>query len=321
MLLLSEEMKKSEFTSGIKITYRVREYLAVIYIVLAVIPLSSVLYLYETGRVSPGDNILIAFVILLLIITLPVAKLLEYILFVRYLNKASIFCEDLRQGNYMVHFNLPNQKDEESAFLTFLRNLNQVAVHIRGQNRQLMNMLSDSKEKAEEMQEMAVKDSLTGLYNRRYFDAVFLKECEKTCRKGTPLSLILLDCDRFKHINDEYGHAEGDRILRVLAETMLEFVRSDTDIAVRLGGDEFAIIMPGADVAAAQRVSENMAKAYGAKDTKDTSLSIAVTSAYLSKCNDIEDQAEKLMSVTDKGVYSVKKKGGNGIAATVFTIY
>jgi len=169
------------------------------------------------------------------------ARLVEYLLISRNLSKATEFCKAIRQGNYMAHFRLPRQKEDENSLIDFLRNLELVATHIRGQNRQLMRMLHESKDKAQKMHELAVKDSLTGLYNRRYFDACIVKSAEQMAETGDHLSLLLLDCDNFKRVNDDYGHATGDRILRLLAETMLLIVRADKDIAFRFGGDEFGI--------------------------------------------------------------------------------
>ena len=96
------------------------------------------------------------------------------------------------------------------------------------------------------MKTLATKDLLTGLYNRNYFDLVILKEAEKIKRHGGRLAIVLIDIDRFKYINDTYGHLHGDGVLRECAMMLNDAVRS-SDTLVRFGGDEFLIVMHGAD--------------------------------------------------------------------------
>lgn len=90
---------------------------------------------------------------------------------------------------------------------------------------------------------MATRDSLTGLYNRAFFNEVVLNEVERTKRYGNAFSIIMLDVDNFKWINDNYGHLFGDKILRDCAALMMESVRT-SDIVVRYGGDEFLVVLP-----------------------------------------------------------------------------
>ena len=105
--------------------------------------------------------------------------------------------------------------------------------------------------------EMAVVDMLTGLNNRRFFDTNFPALVEQAARKGRPLSLMILDIDHFKTVNDTHGHDAGDQILKTFAARVRRVVRS-SDLVCRLGGEEFAVIMPETDLDIARRVAERV---------------------------------------------------------------
>jgi diguanylate cyclase (GGDEF)-like protein len=303
----------------IKISYSIRKKIAFTYFILAIVPICTVIYLYESRIVKPGQHALTALVLLMIIVLPNVSRLIEYLLIGKSLRQASEFCKNIRKGNYMAYFALPNQREDENAFIDFLRNLKLVGNHIRGQNRMLIKMLNESKDKAQKMQDLAIKDSLTGLYNRRYFDACLLKEAEKLAPKGEYMSLIMLDCDKFKEVNDQYGHASGDKVLRTLADTMLTIVRADKDTAFRFGGDEFGIIMPGADLKAAVKAAGRLKGHYQKKKNFGTSLSISVVSMRMDITMNISNKVEELIIEADKGIYEVKNQGRDGIVSRIIT--
>ena len=119
-----------------------------------------------------------------------------------------------------------------------------------------------------EAERTSMTDGLTGLYNRRSLDALMLREVALADRHGQPLSLVMVDMDHFKQVNDAHGHAAGDHLLRSFAESVRATLRR-TDLAFRYGGDEFVIALPQTTVAQAQQVVHKLRQAFGAVDFRE----------------------------------------------------
>jgi diguanylate cyclase (GGDEF)-like protein len=126
-----------------------------------------------------------------------------------------------------------------------------------------------------EMQRLAVTDSLTGLYNRHYFNETLGNEIERSNRYNSALTLLLMDVDRFKMFNDYYGHLQGDEVLRMTARVLAGQLRR-TDILARFGGDEFAIILPETDRGGALYVSKKIEHLVAQQKYKDWRLGVCV---------------------------------------------
>jgi diguanylate cyclase (GGDEF)-like protein len=128
-------------------------------------------------------------------------------------------------------------------------NFNELMAHVRSSHDQL--------------QEFSLHDPLTNLYNRRRFDAVLERASFEAQQHGQPFSVLLLDLDYFKPVNDKYGHAAGDAVLVGIAKAMQEALR-DTDLAARIGGDEFAVIALATDGHTAVDLAERLKTAISA---------------------------------------------------------
>jgi diguanylate cyclase (GGDEF)-like protein len=105
--------------------------------------------------------------------------------------------------------------------------------------------------------DLSSRDALTGLANRRHFEMVLAREIDRVARAGEPALLLMLDIDHFKRVNDTYGHAAGDEVLKAVAEALLECVRP-MDTVARVGGEEFAIVLPNCSPAFGPTVAERV---------------------------------------------------------------
>ncbi|WP_415238250.1 GGDEF domain-containing protein [Seleniivibrio woodruffii] len=308
-------MESPASSAVIKVNYRIRLQLFAVILILSVIPMFSIILLYEHEIVEPKANGLLLIPIFVLLSSKSITNLLEYLLFKNTLLKIHQFSERIKDGYYDTHFVLPIQKDqdEENYLMQVLRSLESLARVVRGQNRMLVTNLNETRSEANLMKELAEKDPLTGLYNRRYFDRVFQAEAKNAVQSGQILTLILVDCDKFKQVNDTHGHDIGDRVLKQLASVMKEIIRNGRDIPFRFGGDEFGIILPQADASVARRVASRLEETYLASERYGTTLSISAVSADINDRDTIPEQIRKIIKTADNGIYDVKKRGGHGM--------
>ncbi|MBC5825170.1 MAG: GGDEF domain-containing protein [Candidatus Eremiobacteraeota bacterium] len=159
---------------------------------------------------------------------------------------------------------------------------------------------------------LGVTDELTGVMNRRYLFARLGEEIKRARRLNLPLSLIILDLDFFKSVNDQHGHQEGDRVLRVVAQTILASVR-DIDIVTRFGGEEFAIILPGADARNGFIIAERIRDAVGAtrlRSARGAEL-LATVSCGIAPLGDGARSTPQLIAEADRYLLQAKRGGRN----------
>lgn len=161
---------------------------------------------------------------------------------------------------------------------------------------------------------LSVTDDLTQLYNSRYLNQVLRREAKRASRSGRPLSLVFMDLDGFKSVNDAHGHLAGSRAL-VEAAAVIRGSARETDVAARFGGDEFSIVLPdtGSEgaVAVAERVRERIAAhPFLAGNGLNLRLTLSVGVATLP---DVAGSAEELVRAADVAMYRVKESGKNGV--------
>ena len=161
---------------------------------------------------------------------------------------------------------------------------------------------------------LSVTDDLTGLHNTRFLNQVLHRESKRASRSGRPLSLLFIDLDGFKGVNDKHGHLCGSRAL-VEAAGVIRGCARETDLAARFGGDEFAVMLPdtGSEgaVAVAERIRERIVEhAF----LNSEGLNIHLTSSVgVATLPDVAASAEELIKAADTAMYRVKDQGKNGV--------
>jgi two-component system cell cycle response regulator len=155
-------------------------------------------------------------------------------------------------------------------------------------------------------------DELTGAHNRRYLFRRLAEEITRARQSGAPLSVFIFDIDRFKQVNDMYGHAEGDRLLKEIAKTAAQAVR-DIDLVARLGGEEFAVILPGTNIADALTIAERVRtgiEALGYVTQGGVALTTAV-SAGVAALDENRQTPAQLLAAADACLLEAKRAGRN----------
>jgi diguanylate cyclase (GGDEF)-like protein len=174
----------------------------------------------------------------------------------------------------------------------------------------------------EQVRELANTDDLTGLTNRRHFLELTAREFELSRRHQYPVSLILFDVDRFKEVNDRYGHRAGDVVLRELARQCRTALRC-TDVVGRLGGEEFGVLLTHADLGEAAQVAERVRRkvefmCVGA-GTYDSGISVTLSMGVTEVDADPDTHADTLDTVldrADKALYQAKALGRNSVVTS-----
>lgn len=162
----------------------------------------------------------------------------------------------------------------------------------------------------ETIKKQAVTDALTGLYNRRHFDFCLMKEAERSLRQVQPFSLITLDLDHLKYINDTFGHALGDVAIATIAKVLKEKARA-IDMTARFGGEEFGVILPGVDSKSAMLAAERIRAAIEAEpipQVKKITASVGVVTF-----GEHTENIDELLEMADKAMYDAKKTGRNRV--------
>ncbi len=166
-------------------------------------------------------------------------------------------------------------------------------------------------EKLENVLELAAEDGLTGLYNHQTFVTLFEKEISRARRHAISVSLLMLDVDDFKSVNDRFGHQKGDEVLIRLAQIFRETVRT-MDVACRYGGEEFAIILPQTERPAAIQCAQRIREAVEVQFRTEGNITISIGVACF---GDQTNTSSSLVKKADDALYQAKAKGKNCVVA------
>jgi len=176
----------------------------------------------------------------------------------------------------------------------------------------------------EETQRKSVTDGLTGLANRRRFDAFLAQEWARAMRTKEPLALIMADIDSYKKYNDTYGHAAGDECLRSIARVMQKVGRRTSDLAARYGGEELALILPVTNLADAKRLAEELRSRVAAlripHQTSETKPWVTISAGVAAMIPKRNSRPLSLINLADQALYKAKRAGKNSVRSSRSTV-
>jgi diguanylate cyclase (GGDEF)-like protein/PAS domain S-box-containing protein len=182
---------------------------------------------------------------------------------------------------------------------------------LREANQKLRNQLVEIENLHAQLQEQATRDSLTGLFNRRYLEESLVREFQRADREKSSVCLIMIDIDGFKAFNDTYGHDAGDLLLKKLGEILLSEVRG-SDISCRFGGEEFLIVMPGTLLENGHERAEHLRTSFLSLDIEHLGVKLKATlSIGVAVYPRDGDSWEKVLHAADQAMYAAKLAGRN----------
>ena len=191
------------------------------------------------------------------------------------------------------------------------------AVQLRRELRESQRSLSARLEEIErlqaELREQALRDPLTGVYNRRHLDARLPELLEQAGQKAEPVSLLLMDIDHFKRVNDLHGHLAGDEVLRHAVRQMTRHTRT-SDLVCRYGGEEFVVVLPGVGLSQAAERAEVLRAALEAAPARFDTLVLPLTASFgVAGITDEANNPDRLIAAADKALYEAKSQGRNRV--------
>ena len=174
------------------------------------------------------------------------------------------------------------------------------------------------------LERLSIVDSLSGVFNRAYFNVNFDRLWENARAEHKPLAVLMIDIDYFKKVNDNHGHLIGDNIISIVSNLVSEAVSREEDFVARYGGEEFAVVLPGTGLEAAMMLAEQIRAAVNAFDSEVEALArvgrISVSIGVAAKIPGIDDtdtRSEVLLSLADEALYKAKNSGRNRVCEAV----
>lgn len=202
-------------------------------------------------------------------------------------------------------------KNLDSPELKGLMEKADVSLILSEDGRETLSALQQLLEENQRLNEISITDPLTGLFNVRHFRLRLGVEFERVRRMERPCSLIMIDLDRFKAVNDNHGHQAGDQLLRDVAEIIRTRVRA-IDIPVRYGGDEFAVVLPDTEIRSAYVMAERI-RAQIEQDPRTHSFGITGSIGLAAYYHFDDETMENLIERADQSMYNAKSRGGNQV--------
>jgi diguanylate cyclase (GGDEF)-like protein len=166
-----------------------------------------------------------------------------------------------------------------------------------------------------ELQEKNTLDALTGIRNRSYFDKKYQAEVRRSRREHTQLSVVMMDIDHFKNVNDQYGHLVGDECIKSVAHTLKKALKRPSDDVCRYGGEEFALILPSTDLEGALVLTESLRAQIEntSVQAEGVSINITISAGIGTAIADLNQPEDILLALADKQLYAAKNAGRNNV--------
>ncbi|MFZ5428469.1 MAG: GGDEF domain-containing protein [Thermodesulfobacteriota bacterium] len=265
-------------------------------------PSVTALAFLETGRQGEAAALLAIHGALSIALLPFISRLALYLSVLRELKEVAAFAYRLRRGGFPAPFELPVEKEDEHILIRLKRSLNWMLHMLKDREKRLLWRLEETGQAMKDLEDLSRTDPLTGLGNRRRFD----EAVAGLASKGQGGRLLLMDCDRFKQVNDAHGHQAGDEVLTLLAGIMRDSVRARSDEVFRLGGDEFAVIL-GCTEDQALEVAGRIRERFKRTNGRGCTLSMG-----LAAC-DAAGGAGGLVARADAALYDAKGAGGDTI--------
>ncbi len=209
-------------------------------------------------------------------------------------------------------FNTINSMNIDRNIMDEIEKIKYVNMSLKAELEAARSVLEKQKESIDSLKELSMRDYLTGLYLRKYMERVLEDTLYNFKRYSTVFSIIMLDLDDFKKINDMYGHAAGDVVLKDFA-SMIKKITRHTDSCIRYGGDEFIIILPETDIdkakAVAKKIQSSLNSVTFKKGNVEFKCSVSIGITQVKK----DDTMESLLERVDEALYKTKSGGKSGI--------
>jgi len=302
---------------------KTRVRIAVIYALTTIIPLLVMFYIIQ-ANIFLRNNMGVMSVCILAFIALGIALLGGKIMKEVWgkVGQAMETIDELRRENEPFReMSQLEPTDEIDRIPTVVMHLVEVAKkqmnELKAYSEKVQHLNSELMQANEKLEHLSTEDSLTGLYNRRYFDKRIEEEIARTRTYGRELALAMIDIDFFKNYNDSIGHPAGDKALATIGKVIRKSIR-ETDLAFRYGGEEFAIILPETTAESATSVGERIRGAVEKHPFESESsqpngeLTISIGISVLGRHS---NRVEELVCAADKALYKAKSIGRNRLVA------